>query len=414
MGAQIRRAGLSPQARRAPSPGLNARRLPGRVEAIASTSSIHISSLTPDPRNARKHSPRNVGTITDALREVGAARSIVIDENNVILAGNATIEAAADAGITKLHVVEADGQTVIAVRRTGLTPTQKARLALYDNRAAELADGWDLDVLKSLQADGVDLSNLWHDDELAELLSAEPTTGLTDPDDVPAERATDIKLGDLFQLGAHRLLCGDSTKVEDVARVMGGEKAALCLTDPPYGIGENYASHDDTPAELQRLIDGFFPLARSVSERVLLTSSNCNQRLYPNPDWTLCWFVSAGTGVNRWGFTCWHPVLAYGSDPYLAEGLGSRPDAMSKTESADNSLGHPCPKPVGVWAWFVERGSAHAGDVVYEPFSGSGTTLIACEQLGRRCYAIEIEPAYVQVAIDRWEQFTGRKAVKLT
>ena len=98
-------------------------------------------------------------TIADALREVGAARSIVIDEDNVVLAGNATIEAAADAGITKVHVLEADGDTVIAVRRHGLTRQEKARLALYDNRAAELAEGWDVDVLKELQSDGVDLSS---------------------------------------------------------------------------------------------------------------------------------------------------------------------------------------------------------------------------------------------------------------
>src|SRR4051812_15328925 len=111
------------------------------LETNTNSSAItHIKDLVPDPKNARRHTPRNVGTITDALRDVGAARSIVIDEDNVILAGNATIEAAAGAGITNVQVVEADGQTVIAVRRHGLTPQQKARLALYDNRAAELAE----------------------------------------------------------------------------------------------------------------------------------------------------------------------------------------------------------------------------------------------------------------------------------
>jgi len=129
----------------------------------------HIGDLRPDPRNARKHSPRNVGTIVDALHEVGAARSIVIDEDNVILAGNATVEAAAEAGITKVQVVETDGQTVVAVRRSGLTVAQKARLALYDNRAAELAGGWNTEVLQELQAQGLPLTGLWTDDELARL-----------------------------------------------------------------------------------------------------------------------------------------------------------------------------------------------------------------------------------------------------
>lgn len=197
----------------------------------------HLRDLTPDPKNARKHSPRNVGTIADALREVGAARSIVIDEDGVVLAGNATIEAAGEAGLTKVQVVDADGQTIIAVRRTGLTAHQKARLALFDNRAAELADGWDLDVLKALQADGVDLSNLWHDDELAELFGTEPQGGRTDPDAVPEERATDIEAGDLFELGSHRLLCGDCTKAEDVARLMGDVRADLARRRPTVSSG---------------------------------------------------------------------------------------------------------------------------------------------------------------------------------
>jgi len=198
----------------------------------------HIKDLTPDPKNARTHSPRNVGTIADALREVGAARSIVIDEDNVVLAGNATIEAAADAGITKVHVVEADGTTVVAVRRTGLTPQQKARLALYDNRAAELAEGWDVDVLKALQADGVDLSHLWHDEELDALFAAAqgPMSGLTDPDSLPPERATDVRPGDFFELRKHRVLCADSTLSANVARLMGDVKANMVFSDPPYGL----------------------------------------------------------------------------------------------------------------------------------------------------------------------------------
>ena len=130
-----------------------------------------LGDLTPDPRNARRHTPRNVGMIRDALGEVGAARSIVIDEDGVVLAGNATIEAAADAGLSKVQVVDGDGETIIAVRRTGLTSEQKVRLALYDNRAAELADGWDVEALKAIQDDGVDLSILFHDDELAAILS---------------------------------------------------------------------------------------------------------------------------------------------------------------------------------------------------------------------------------------------------
>lgn len=132
--------------------------------ADTDTRIAHISDLTPDPQNARQHNPRNVGMIEQALGEVGAARSIVIDEDGVILAGNATIEAAAQAGIDRVVVVPADGSTIVAVQRVGLTPEQKTKLAIYDNRAAELAT-WDVGVLASI-AERVDLSDLFREGEL--------------------------------------------------------------------------------------------------------------------------------------------------------------------------------------------------------------------------------------------------------
>lgn len=145
----------------------------------------HLRDLTPDSRNARTHTPRNVGTIVSALHEVGAARSIVIDDDGVILAGNATVEAAAEAGITKVQVVDADGETIIAVRRRGLTAQQKTRLALADNRAAELAD-WDTDVLAALAAEDGALDGLWGDDELAALLQ-QTTDAAADITDIAEE-----------------------------------------------------------------------------------------------------------------------------------------------------------------------------------------------------------------------------------
>ena len=130
-----------------------------------------LADLTPDPRNARRHNPANVGLIEDALREVGAARSIVIDENGTILAGNATVQAATAAGLDRIQIVDTDGDTLVAVRRSGLTDAQKTRLALFDNRAAELAD-WDSDELAALQeADAKVVAGLWTDDEFASLFA---------------------------------------------------------------------------------------------------------------------------------------------------------------------------------------------------------------------------------------------------
>lgn len=148
----------------------------------------HIKDLKPDSRNARLHTPRNIGMIADSLQEVGAARSIVIDENDVVLAGNGTIEGAAQAGITKVRVVDAAGDEIIAVRRKGLTPDQKTRLALADNRTNELSD-WNPDALKDLQASGANLSDLFTADELADIITTEESTPV---ERTMVERPTDV------------------------------------------------------------------------------------------------------------------------------------------------------------------------------------------------------------------------------
>ena len=404
----------------------------------------HIKDLTPDPQNARKHSPRNVGTITDALREVGAARSIVIDEDGVILAGNATAEAAAEAGFTKVQIVDADGQTIIAVRRSGLTPNQKSRLALFDNRAAELADGWDVDVLKALQEDGVDLSNLWHDDELAELLGTEPKGGLTDPDDVPAERATDIKLGDLFELGAHRLLAGDSTKAEDVARAMGGLKGDVLFTDPPYNVDYegNYIQSGQILKKAEKVwsggiandnkgdnFAGWLALAFAEIDSML----NEGAAIY-------VWHPSGAEGrhfwaawlwdrwhfqvdliwnktsliISRWDYKPQHEPCMYGWKGKNRKWIGPNNDATvwdipRQQGASGETREHPTQKPVALALSAIKN---HPGLVV-DPFLGSGSTLIAAEQLGRECYGLELSSSYCQVIIDRWEQFTGQKAQKV-
>jgi DNA modification methylase len=216
-------------------------------------------------------------------------------------------------------------------------------------------------------------------------------------------------------LGEHRLLCGDSTKAEDVGRLMGGEKADLCLTDPPYGADIKYATHNDTHDALAGLIAGFFPLAEKHSKLIALTSGINNVWQYKKPDWILCWFYAAGTGRTPWGFSAWQPVLVWGKDPKLANGEGAHPDGynwpMTKADSEERkTIAHACPKPVSSWAKWIDRFSSEKTETLYEPFSGSGTTIIAAEQLSRRCYAMEISPAYCDVAVQRWEKLTGKKA----
>lgn len=215
--------------------------------------------------------------------------------------------------------------------------------------------------------------------------------------------------------GGHRLLCGDSTSADAVALVMDGKRADLCLTDPPYGLGatvsvkNDYVEYDDTAENLAGLISGFLPLAQSVASVVVLTPGNRNQSKYPVPTWIMAWFTPAGVGVGPWGFVCWQPILCFGKDPKLTNGNGCYPDAVVHTETSEKN-GHPCPKPVGFWSWLIER-TSEAGDLIFEPFSGSGTTIVAAEKTGRTCYAIELSPTYVDIGVRRWELFTGNKAV---
>ena len=179
-----------------------------------------IADLVADAENAREHNPRNVGMIVDALHEVGAARSIVIDEDGNILAGNATIEAAAEAGIENVQVVDADGETIVAVRRTGLTPEQKRRLALFDNRTAELAT-WSPDQLLADLESGFDFEGLFGDEELAELLAGvRETEGAEDPgadiskaDELQEKWGT--RLGQVWGMGAYTV-CPECGKVHDL------------------------------------------------------------------------------------------------------------------------------------------------------------------------------------------------------
>jgi len=192
---------------------------------------LSLDSLTPDPQNACTHGERNLQLISEALTDVGAARSIVVDETGTVLAGNVTVAAAGRAGFSRVRIIDADGAELIAVRRSGLTPDQKRRLALYDNRTAELAE-WDTEILAAL-AEDIDLSALWKDDELGELLRGDdmPITLAGDPDaipEIPEEPIT--QPGDLWLLGPHHLLCGDATNPADVRRLMDGERSPLMPT----------------------------------------------------------------------------------------------------------------------------------------------------------------------------------------
>ena len=216
-----------------------------------------LKHLTHDPRNARKHGKRNLDAISSSLKEAGAGRSILIDENGTILAGNGVVQAAKDAGITKLRIVETAGDEIVAVRRTGLTQEQKTRLALADNRTAELAT-WDTDELARLkETDPAILDGLFTDKELAALLAEAGETGdATKPPSAKEDKAAELQkkwkteLGQLWEIPSktfigheHRIICGDATSKDTFARLFAGSRKANCVyTDPPYGLSYKSSS----------------------------------------------------------------------------------------------------------------------------------------------------------------------------
>ena len=170
------------------------------------------------------------------------------------------------------------------------------------------------------------------------------------------------------------------------------------VTDPPYGIGVEYGSFIDTPENVAGLAATFVPLARRCAERVVITTGTKAMYLYETPTWTMAWVNPAGAGCNPWGFTCWHPILVYGKDPYLATGKGSRQDIIVHNEASETN-GHPCPKPVGFMTKLIARVSLSG--TICDPFMGSGTTGVAAVKLGRGFIGIEIEQRYFDISCRR-------------
>ena len=184
----------------------------------------------------------------------------------------------------------------------------------------------------------------------------------------------------------------------------------LVLTDPPYGVNYEYASYNDTLENLKNLVDAFMPEVLRIGKVVLITCGNGNQHLYPKPDWTLAWVITAGAGQNKWGFTCWQPILAYGKSPYRTNCMGARSDIIISNERSEKNE-HSCPKPIGVWEELLLKGSVNENDLVLDCFSGSGTTAIACSELKRNFICIEKDFEYWKASCERLENYN--KQLKL-
>ncbi len=384
-----------------------------------------ITSLQSDHKNARRRTDRSSELIKESLQRYGAARSIVIDEDNRILAGNGTIDGAKAAGIKNVRIIETDGDEIIAVKRTGLTEEQKVGLALADNRTADLSE-WDQEMLHQLSEEH-DLTPWFNQDDLNDLLAVTelpPEEGNTDPDDVPEppEKPT-TKPGDLWLLGNHRLLCGDSTNPQHVERLMHGKKADMVFTDPPYGM--SYQSNMRTKSAQfavikndDKIISDWLPLATAYSSGfcfVWTTWKVIDQWLAVTKDFApitnmVVWDKGGGgIGDLKKTYSTDHEIaLVFNRGAELTgKRIGSVWD-IGKDRATDYV--HPTQKPVALAEQALDT-TTKRGHLILDFFGGSGSTLIACERQHRHARLMELDPAYCDVIVKRWEDFTGNTAV---
>jgi DNA modification methylase len=384
-----------------------------------------INSLLSDHKNARRRTDRSAELIKESLQRYGAARSIVIDEDNRILAGNGTIEGAKAAGIKNVRIIETDGTEVIAIKRSGLSEDEKVGLALADNRTADLSE-WDQAMLHSLSQEH-DLSPWFNQEDLNELLAVTelpPEEGKTDPDDVPEPPADPVtKPGDLWILGNHRLLCGDSTNIQHVERLMDGQKADMVFTDPPYGM--SYQSNMRTKSARfaviendDKIITDWLPLATAFSTGfcfVWTTWKVLDQWLAVTKDFApltnmVVWDKGGGgIGDLKKTYSTDHEIaLVFNRGAELTgKRIGSVWD-IGKDRAAEYV--HPTQKPVALAEQALDT-TTMRGHIILDFFGGSGSTLIACERQHRHARLMELDPAYCDVIIQRWENFTGNTAV---
>lgn len=400
--------------------------------AAPKVESVALGKLTPspwNPRTIRDERFQNLCASIEADPEFLWRRPILATADGTIYAGNMRYRAASHLKMSAVPAIVEDVPEKLAKER-----------ALRDN--AQWGD-WNDDQLAEMvyqmAASGSDVKLLGiEEDELARLLGltgADGTEGLTDPDELPEDVPTRSKRGDLWLLGEHRVLCGDATSAEDVARVMGGEKASCMWTDPPYGVSyvgktkdaltiQNDGA-DDLPAFLH---DTFATVSAALRPGAAIYIARPAGALsvvfgvaFVGNGWRLheeLQWVKDSMVLGHSDYHLKHETIMYGYAPgegrFGRGGKGWYGDdsqvSVFEVDRPKASPDHPTGKPVELVSVML-RNSTAGSDVVYDPFLGSGTTLIACEQLGRKCYGLEIEPKYVDVILRRWENFTGKTAV---
>ena len=441
---------------------------------------IDIEELAQDQRNFNKGTEQGQELMERSFKEMGAGRSILIDKNGNIIAGNKSQKAAIAAGIKKVRVIETTGDELVAVKRTDvdIDSAEGRKMAYLDNLTTQVNLTWDETELQAVQADveGFDIADFGVD---LGFPTGDPTEAdkVTEDDFDPDEHyEPKTKTGDVFQLGEHRLMCGDSTKAEDVERLMNGEQADLWLTDPPYNVDYSaaknrtniVAGHDsnrksienDTMSDedFQQFLDDVFQAANNVmrvgcsfyiwhshtiASKIESALGKCGLQAKQQIIWNKNSIVLGWLDYKQKHEPCFYGYKGGVNDHYFIKTF-DRPtvieddaelniDKMKKDEMRKllheifdsetpttvinekrptTAKEHPTMKPVRLFGRLVANSSL-PGNIILDTFGGSGTTIVACEQLGRKARLMELDPHDCDVIIARWEKLTGQKAIKL-
>ena len=391
-----------------------------------------VADLIPYAANSRTHSDAQVAQIAASIKEFGWTNPILVSGDDTIIAGHGRLMAARKLALVEVPVIVLDH----------LSKSQQRALVIADNQLA-LNAGWNMDMLKAeiedLQLEDFDLNILGFDDKFLDgLLEPEPTAGLTDEDAVPEVPETPkTVLGDVWVLGNHRLMCGDSTSVTAFDQLMDGTKADMIFTDPPYGMsyGGGRAAGSTKKGALVKahgmIINDDLQgndLIALVRDAIATSSALMKEggALYACFTWRTYAEFEAGLescghkvkacivwdkksiGLGNSNYRPQHEFIFYCGGQWYGD--KSESDVWHMSRGATGKYVHPTQKPVEL----VERAlsnSSKAGDVVIDCFGGSGSTLIACEKNNRHSRLMELDPKYCDVIIKRWQEFTGKEAV---
>ena len=368
---------------------------------------VRADQLLANPRNHRRHPQKQREVVAASIEELGFCKSVIVNQRTgYIVDGHERVMQALGAG----------DDTLVDVEYVDLSEEDERKLLLILDASSELAevDACDLEeLLRTVNTSSQELAD-WFTElgETAKILDPEPESdGDSDLDSVPEDAKPVCKAGDLWILGDHRLLCGDSSDQAQVDRLLSGATIDCVLTDPPYGIKWNgdytrfakkaVRTCSSQYAEINGDNQQFDASTLLFAENVILWGANLYGSSLPVGSW-LIWDKRSADGTS---------FLADAELAWQKGGRGCYIKSINQQSERGKTrdIKHPTKKPVKLFVWCLERMES---EMVYDPFLGSGTTLIAAEQLGRRCYGMEIDAKYCDVIIARWEKLTGRKAVK--